>query len=103
MRKRAASNLLSRPRRAVGSIRGFRRTEKRRALDAAEAAGFDVLLTVDQGFGHQQNLAGRTLAVVIFRTKSIALEDLLPHVPACLLALQGIKPGDTVEIPGAAQ
>ena len=39
----------------------------------AESAGFDVVLTVDHGFGHQQNLAGRTIAAIIFRTKSIAL------------------------------
>ena len=28
-------------------------------LDAAESAGYDALLTMDQGFEHQQNLAGR--------------------------------------------
>ena len=50
-------------------------------LDAAEAAGFDVLVTVDRGFRYEQNLAGRKIAVVIFRTKSIALKDLLPHAP----------------------
>jgi hypothetical protein len=50
-------------------------------LDAAEAAGFDVLVTLDRGFRYEQNLAGRKIAVVIFRTKSIALKDLLPHAP----------------------
>lgn len=34
-------------------------------LKAAEAAGFDVLLTSDQNIPYQQNLAGRRLALVV--------------------------------------
>jgi len=34
-------------------------------LNAAEQAGFDVLLTTDTNLPHQQNLRGRKLAVVI--------------------------------------
>ena len=34
-------------------------------LDAAEAAGFDVLLTTDRNIRYQQNLAGRRLAIVV--------------------------------------
>jgi predicted nuclease of predicted toxin-antitoxin system len=60
-------------------------------LDAAEAAGYDALVTVDRGCRYEQNLAGRKIAVVIFRTKSIALKDLLPHAPEALVALQSIK------------
>lgn len=33
--------------------------------DAAEVAGFEVLLTSDQNIRHQQNLAGRKLALVV--------------------------------------
>jgi hypothetical protein len=33
-----------------------------RLLDAAEAAGFDVLITVDQNIPDQQNLTGRRIA-----------------------------------------
>jgi predicted nuclease of predicted toxin-antitoxin system len=78
---------------------GFSGLKNGELLDAAESAGFDVLLTVDRGFGHQQNLAGRKIAVLILRTKSIALEELIRHVPECLAALRGMKPGDTAEIP----
>src|SRR5215467_1299951 len=62
-------------------------------LREAEAAGFDVLLTVDRGFQYEQNLSGRKIAVVIFWTKSIALKDLLLHVPAYLAGLEVIRPG----------
>ena len=34
-------------------------------LKAAELAAFDVLLTCDQNIGHQQNLRGRRLALVV--------------------------------------
>jgi hypothetical protein len=34
-------------------------------LDAAEQAGFDLLLTCDRNVRHQQNLASRKLALVI--------------------------------------
>ena len=34
-------------------------------LDAAEADGFDVLVTTDRNMRHQQSLTGRKIAVVI--------------------------------------
>jgi len=67
-------------------------------LANAEAAGFDVLLTVDRGFQYEQNLRGRKIAVVIFCTKSIGLKELLPHVPACLAGLESIQPGQVLRV-----
>jgi hypothetical protein len=37
-------------------------------LDAAEAAGFDALITGDKGIRHQQRVRGRTIAIVILGT-----------------------------------
>ena len=34
-------------------------------LDAAEAAGFDVMVTADQNIRYQQNLTGRKLSLVV--------------------------------------
>jgi len=34
-------------------------------LDAAEASGFDVLVTTDRNILYQQNLTGRRLAIVV--------------------------------------
>jgi hypothetical protein len=67
-------------------------------LKAAETARFDVFFTTDHGIEYQQNLAGRSLAIVIFRTKSNRLRDLLPHVPACLAQLESVQPGQIVRI-----
>jgi|SRR5262250_2592824 len=67
-------------------------------LSAAEAAEFDVLLTVDQGIEYQQNLEGRNLTVIILRATSNRLSDLSALVPACLVALESIRPGQIVTI-----
>ena len=69
-------------------------------LTAAETAKFDVFLTVDQGIEYQQNLAGRSIAIIIFRTKSNRLKDLLPHVSLCLAHIESIQPGKIVRIEG---
>lgn len=55
-------------------------------LDAAEARGFDVLITVDQGIPDHQNLAGRKTAVVI------------PPATAANTAISIIRVGEVVRI-----
>jgi predicted nuclease of predicted toxin-antitoxin system len=79
---------------------GFAGLKNGELLDAAESAGFDVLLTVDRGLEYEQNLTGRKIAVIIFRTKSIALRDLLPHITACLAYLSSIRPGQILKVGG---
>jgi hypothetical protein len=42
---------------------GFKGLSNGKLLSAAEAAAYDVVLTVDQGIAQQQRLGGRKLAV----------------------------------------
>jgi hypothetical protein len=65
-------------------------------LALAESAGFQVFLTLDRGIEYQQNLHPRTIAVVIVRTKSSQLTELLIHVPELLRLLESIQPGQLV-------
>jgi hypothetical protein len=44
---------------------GWQGLENGLLLDAAENAGFDLLLTCDQNVRYQQNLTGRKLALVV--------------------------------------
>ena len=44
---------------------GFGGLKNGELLDAAEAAGFEVLVTVDRGFRYEQILAGRKIARAI--------------------------------------
>jgi hypothetical protein len=67
-------------------------------LTLAEGAGFDVFLTMDKGLQYQQNLAGRSIAIVLIRARSNRLQDLLPHVDACLSVMSSIQPGDVIRV-----
>jgi predicted nuclease of predicted toxin-antitoxin system len=69
-------------------------------LDAAENQGYDVLLTMDQGFPYQQNLLNRKIALLILVAPSNQIEDLVPLVPAALAALKNIQPGSVVRLEG---
>ena len=77
---------------------GFAGLENGELLEAAEAAKFDVLLTVDRGFEYQQNLAGRRIALIVFCGKSVLFEDLLPLMSACLDRLKSIRPAEVARI-----
>src|SRR3954454_14533493 len=61
-----------------------------RLLDAAEAAGFDVLITVDQNIPDQQNLDGRRISLVILCGPTNRLRDLELLTPAAIVALGSI-------------
>jgi len=69
-----------------------------RLLDAAEAAGFDVLITVDQNIPDQQNLSGRKLSILILCGRTNRLRDLAPLATAAIAALATIAPECVVRI-----
>ena len=84
----------------VGEM-GWAGTKNGKLLDAAEAVGFHVLLTVDQNMEYQQNLQGRQIALVVMLApnKLPKLRPMVPPiVPMLLKALDVIKPSDVVHI-----
>src|SRR6266699_5950935 len=91
-------NYLARHECQTARYAGFAGLENGQLLTAAEAAKFDVLLTVDRRFEYQQNLGHRKIAVIIFGGKSVLLEGLVPLMPACLAHLESIEPGQVVRI-----
>jgi predicted nuclease of predicted toxin-antitoxin system len=70
-----------------------------RLLEAAEAAGFDVLITVDQNIPDQQNLSKRRIALVILCGRTNRFKDLALLVPAAISVIRSIRAGDVVRIP----
>jgi len=66
-------------------------------LNLAEGK-FDVFITLDQGIQYQQNLHGRTLAIIVIRSKSNRFIDVNQHVEKCLAVMQSIQPGQLVVI-----
>jgi hypothetical protein len=65
-------------------------------LRRAEAR-FDVLVTADQNLRYQQNLSGRTLAILVLPSNQVPVViRLLPQVETSLATIQA---GTLVEIP----
>jgi predicted nuclease of predicted toxin-antitoxin system len=77
---------------------GFAGLKNGRLLDAAEAAGFEVLITVDQNIPDQQNLAGRTISILILCASTNRLRDLEPLVLPATSALASTQPGQVLRI-----
>jgi len=67
-------------------------------LLALAEKSFDVLVTIDKNIRHQQNMAGRNIAILVIRALSNDIDDIRPHVPHALSALQSIKPGQIIEV-----
>jgi hypothetical protein len=69
-------------------------------LTAAEAAGFAVLLTSDKNMRYQQNLTGRTIAIVVLGNPQWPV--LRHHAERVIAAVNAATPGSytEVDIPG---
>ena len=79
---------------------GFAGLKNGTLLLAAEAAGFDAIVTVDQNIPDQQSLAHRRISLLILCGRTNRLSDLKPLVPAALDALASINPGQVATIRG---
>lgn len=61
-------------------------------LSAAEQE-FDVLVTLDRGMPHQQNLPKYDLAVILITARSSSRHDLEPAMPEVNRPLKSVKAG----------
>jgi hypothetical protein len=77
---------------------GLKGLSNGRLLAAAEQAGFEVLITVDQNISHQQRLLGREISLIVLQARSTNFDDLSQLVPDVLAALETMKPGDVILI-----
>jgi len=68
-------------------------------LRLAEAAGYDALLTVDQGIPHQLSPAGRRISIILIRSRTNQLDDLLCFANEILDVLEQVGPGEIAVIP----
>lgn len=59
---------------------------------------YEVFVTLDKGVQFQQNMAGRKFGIILIRVKSSRVSDILPHIPACLVAIRSIRPGQVIQI-----
>jgi predicted nuclease of predicted toxin-antitoxin system len=69
----------------------WQRLTNGKLLNAAEEAGFDILLTADKGFLHQQNLTHRRIAIVVLSRGN--WPDVKLSIPKILDAVEAAKGG----------
>ncbi len=77
--------------------RGWSTFKNGELLRVAESAGFEILITSDKNIRHQQNLAGRRIAIIVLPTNTLQL--LLPIFPAINDAVNRARRGDYEELP----
>lgn len=65
-------------------------------LTMAEEAGFDVLLTTDKNMRYQQNLAGRSIAIVVLGHQQWPILRL--HATRVAAAVGAAPPGSYTEV-----
>lgn len=65
-------------------------------LAEAEKAGFDLFITADQELTYQQNLAGRSLAVLVMNTNN--WDRVKTGIAAITAAIDAMTPGNYTEV-----
>lgn len=65
-------------------------------LNAAEEAGFDLLLTTDKNIGYQQNLTGRKISIIVLALQQ--WPQLRPHIQLVIEAVNVATPGSYIEV-----
>jgi hypothetical protein len=65
-------------------------------LDAAETAGFGVLVTTDRNMRHQQNLTARKIAIVVLGKARWRLIE--RRLQAIVAAVEAAAPGSFLEV-----
>ena len=76
--------------------RGWSTLKNGELLQAAELAGFLVLVTTDTHLKHQQNLASRRISVVVLSTTS--WPRIRAQVESVILAVDSATPGSYFEV-----
>ena len=78
---------------------GFKGLKNGELLREAENAAYDVFLTTDQGIPHQQKPVPRRISIIVIRTPTNQIEDLLPLAGTILSKLAEIRPGQIAFVP----
>ena len=76
--------------------RGWDRLANGELIAAAEAAGFELLLTTDKNIRYQQHLTGRTIAFVVLGNQQ--WPTLRRYIDRVLAAANAATPGSYAEV-----
>ena len=76
---------------------GWERLANGFLLQAAEDAGFELLLTTDKGIRYQQNLQGRKIALVVLGNQQWPVAK--RYIRDIVAAVDRSEPGSYFEVP----
>jgi len=76
--------------------RGWERLVNGALLDAAESAGFELLVTADKNLRYQQNLSKRAIAIVVLGNAQWPV--LRQYTGRVVAAVDAAKPGSFTEV-----
>lgn len=65
---------------------------------AAANNQFDVMITIDRGYAHQQNKMKLPIAIILIDIGSDEVDALMSVVPKILIALSDVKTGEFVTV-----
>jgi hypothetical protein len=82
---------------ATAYDRGWAKLSNGDLLSAAEIAGFDILLTTDRRIRYQQNLSGRSIAIVVL-TGSTKWSRVRLHLDRISTCVDAVVPGSYAEV-----
>jgi predicted nuclease of predicted toxin-antitoxin system len=77
---------------ATVAYMGWAGIENGELLSRVTSAGFDALLTKDEGFEYELNLISLPIAVVVLHAPSNKVDDIRPLLPALEQALLNLPP-----------
>ncbi len=81
---------------ATAYERGWSTLTNGEFLDAAEAAGFDAVVTTDKNLRHQQNIEGRTFGVLVLPTTNWPM--IRRNAASVVDALEELRPGAVQDV-----
>jgi len=64
------------------------------------AADFDVLVTMDKGIEHQQNLRKYAIGVILISARSNRIQDIQPAMGKLNEVLREVQPGHVIRVTG---
>jgi hypothetical protein len=77
-------------------LHGWEELENGDLIEAAESAGFDVLVTTDKNIRCQQNLKTRTIALVVLANSQWPMVKLV--APTIVASVNEARPGGYLEV-----
>ena len=75
---------------------GWHELKNGELIQAAEKAGYDLLLTTDKNIRYQQNLKARTVAILVLGNQQ--WPDVRLHIERIVEAVEAVVPGSYAEV-----